>query len=97
VGKHAIGATRLTVICTQEGNQQVIRVMDNGTGRPSDEPDQDREAVQDLNAKIQSSGLGTQLAKNLAKQLGGTFRRYPNQPRGTVCELMWSAKRRWLW
>ena len=97
VGKHAIGATRLTVICTQEGNQQVIRVMDNGTGRSSDELDQDREAVQDLNAKIQSSGLGTQLAKNLAKQLGGAFRRYPNQPRGTVCELMWSAKRRWLW
>jgi CHASE2 domain-containing sensor protein/two-component sensor histidine kinase len=97
VGKHAVGATRLTVICTQEGNQQVIRVMDNGTGRPSDEPDQDREAVQDLNAKIQSSGLGTQLAKNLAKQLGGAFRRYPNQPRGTACELMWSAKRRWLW
>jgi transposase-like protein len=36
---------------------------------------------------IQSSGLGTQLAKNLAKQLGERFRRYPNQPRGTVCEL----------
>ncbi len=97
VGKHAIAATRLTVICTQEGNQQVIRVMDNGAKRPSDEPGQDREAVQDLNAKIQPSGLGTQLAKNLAKQLGGAFRRYPNQPRGTVCELIWSAKRRWLW
>ncbi|MEP0879233.1 CHASE2 domain-containing protein [Funiculus sociatus GB2-M2] len=104
VGKHAIGATRLTVICTQEDNQQVIRVIDNGTGELSDtetlrsaEPDQDGEAVQDLNAGIQSSALGTQLAKNLAKQLGGTFRRYPNQPRGTVCELMWSAKRRWLW
>jgi CHASE2 domain-containing sensor protein/two-component sensor histidine kinase len=104
VGKHATGATRLTVICTQEGNQQVIRVVDNGVGNLPDaealepsEPDRDRAAIQNLNAKIQSSGLGTQLAKNLAKQLGGAFRRYPNQPRGTVCELTWSAKRRWLW
>jgi CHASE2 domain-containing sensor protein/two-component sensor histidine kinase len=104
VGKHATGATRLTIICTQEGNQQVIRVVDNGVGNLPDaetlepsEPDRDRATIQNLNAKIQSSGLGTQLAKNLAKQLGGAFRRYPNQPKGTVCELTWSAKRRWLW
>ncbi|PSB13655.1 histidine kinase [filamentous cyanobacterium Phorm 46] len=93
VGKHAIAATRLTVICTQEGDRQVIRVADNGKGKPSEtEP-----AIQDLNANIQPSGLGTQLANNLAKQLGGTFQRYPNVPRGTVCELTWSAKRRWFW
>ncbi|MEG3849909.1 CHASE2 domain-containing protein [Microcoleus sp. herbarium19] len=93
VGKHAIEATRLTVICTQEGDRQVIRVADNGRGKlPDAEP-----AIQDLNANIQPSGLGTQLANNLAKQLGGTFRRYPNQPRGMVCELTWSAKRRWFW
>ncbi|WP_293339985.1 CHASE2 domain-containing protein [Microcoleus sp. CAWBG58] len=93
VGKHAIATTRLTVICTQEGDRQVIRVTDNGRGILCDtEP-----TIQDLNANIQGSGLGTQLANNLAKQLGGTFRRYPNQPRGTVCELTWSAKRRWFW
>lgn len=97
VGKHAIGATRLTVICTQEGNEQVIRVMDNGIKKASDplEFAQSREEMQDLNSK--PSGLGTQLANNLAKQLGGTFRRYANQPRGTVCELTWSGKRRWFW
>ncbi|MGL5058534.1 MAG: CHASE2 domain-containing protein [Microcoleus sp.] len=90
VGKHAIDATRLTVICAQEGDRQVIRVADNGKGKLSEtEPE-----IQDLNANIQSSGLGTQLAKNLAKQLGGTFRRYPNVPRGTVCELSWPVKRR---
>ncbi|MCY7272920.1 MAG: CHASE2 domain-containing protein [Phormidesmis sp. CAN_BIN44] len=90
VGKHATGATRLTVICTQEENQQVIRVIDNGMNNqadlnPSEPP------------KSQNLGLGTQLANNLAKQLGGKFRRYPNQPRGTVCELTWSANRRWFW
>ena len=104
VGKHAIEATRLTVICTQEGDRQVIRVADNGRGKPSEsetlslaQMDRDREITEDPNPKIQPSGLGTQLAKNLAKQLGGAFRRYPNQPRGMVCELTWSAKRRWFW
>jgi signal transduction histidine kinase len=62
VGKHAIEATRLTVICTQEGDRQVIRVTDNGRGKPSQ----------------------------------SETRRYPNQPKGMVCELTWSAKRRWF-
>jgi CHASE2 domain-containing sensor protein/two-component sensor histidine kinase len=104
VGKHAIATTRLTVICTQEGDRQVIRVADNGRGKLSEgkalnsaETNWDSETTEDPNPKLQPSGLGTQLAKNLAKQLGGTFRRYPNQPRGTVCELTWSAKRRWFW
>ncbi|MEG4499440.1 CHASE2 domain-containing protein [Microcoleus sp. F10-C6] len=104
VGKHAIEATRLTVICTQEGDRQVIRVADNGRGKPSPsetlslaEKDRDKEITEDPNPKLQPSGLGTQLAKNLAKQLGGAFRRYPNQPKGTVCELTWPAKRQWFW
>ncbi|MEG4624598.1 CHASE2 domain-containing protein [Microcoleus sp. w1-18aA5] len=104
VGKHAIEATRLTVICTQEGDRQVIRVADNGRGKPSESEmlslaqiDRDKETTEDPNPKLQPSGLGTQLAKNLAKQLGGAFRRYPNQPKGTVCELTWPAKRRWFW
>jgi len=104
VGKHAIEATRLTVICTQEGDRQVIRVADNGRGKPSQSEtlslaqiDREREITEDPNPKPQPSGLGTQLAKNLAKQLGGAFRRYPNQPKEMVCELTWSAKRRWFW
>jgi two-component sensor histidine kinase len=104
VGKHAIATTRLTVICAQEGDRQVIRVTDNGKGKLSDaeainstETNWDRETTGDINPQLQPSGLGTQLANNLAKQLGGTFQRYPNQPRGMVCELTWSAKRRWFW
>lgn len=104
VGKHAIATTRLTVICTQEGDRQVIRVADNGKGKLSDaeainstETNWDRETTGDINPQLQPSGLGTQLANNLAKQLGGTFRRYPNKSRGMVCELTWSAKRRWFW
>ncbi|MGG6264520.1 CHASE2 domain-containing protein [Leptolyngbya sp. AN03gr2] len=85
VGKHATGATRLTVICTQEDNQQVIRVIDNGL------------ATIGSSDRSPNSGLGTQLAQNLAKQLGGKFQRYPNQLRGTVCELNWSVDRRWFW
>ncbi|MCC3417190.1 MAG: CHASE2 domain-containing protein [Microcoleus sp. PH2017_07_MST_O_A] len=84
---------QLTVICTQEGDRQVIRVVDNGNGKLSEI----EATIQDSNTNIQSSGLGTQLANNLAKQLGGTFRRYQNVPKGTVCELSWSAKRRWFW
>ncbi|MEG4214510.1 CHASE2 domain-containing protein [Microcoleus sp. Pol14C6] len=104
VGKHAIEATRLTVICTQEGDLQVIRVADNGREKQSQSEtlslaamDREREITEDPNPKLQPSGLGTQLAKNLAKQLGGAFRRYPNEPKGTVCELTWPAKRRWFW
>ncbi|NJK68346.1 MAG: CHASE2 domain-containing protein [Microcoleus sp. SU_5_3] len=104
VGKHAIEATRLTVICTQEGDRQVIRVADNGRSELSDaealssaETNRERETNEELNFQIQHSGMGTQLAKNLAKQLGGTFRRYPNQPRGIVCELTWPIERRWFW
>ena len=89
VSKHADGATRLTVICTQEGNQQVIRVMDNGKVA---------EPLKTQNSKLRISypGLGTQLARNLAKQLGGKFQRYPNAPIGTVCELVWTVRRRWF-
>ena len=89
VGKHVEGATRLTVICTQEGKQQVIRVMDNGKMG-------EQFSSQPSTLKSADSGLGTQLARNLAKQLGGKFRRYPNAPNGTVCELVWSARRRWF-
>ncbi len=104
VGKHAIEATRLTVICTQEGDRQMIRVVDNGKSKLSDaeainsaETNCDKETIEDINPQLQPSGLGTELANNLAKQLGGTFQRYPNKPRGIVCELTWSAKRRWFW
>jgi anti-sigma regulatory factor (Ser/Thr protein kinase) len=89
VGKHAQGATRLTVICTQEGDEQVIRVMDNG--------DACNPIASDSTGLEPSKGMGTQLANNLAKQLGGTFRRDRQHPKGMMCELRWSARRKRFW
>ena len=91
VGKHAIAPTRLNVTYTQENGRFVIRVEDNGkveeTGRWGDG---------ETEFKVQNSGLGTRQAKTLANQLSGTFRRYPKQPRGTICELTWATKRFWF-
>lgn len=87
VGKYAVGATRLQVTCAQEGDLLVIRVIDNGVG-----VDQTEAVPVD-----QSSGFGTRHAKNLAKRLGGSFRRIPKEPKGTICELSWSAKRFRFW
>lgn len=86
VGKYAIGAKRLSVLCGQIGKQQFIRVIDDGCGVDTT-----------AEAKSASGGYGTQQARNLAKQLGGSFRRYPNQPQGTVCELIWSVRHFWFW
>jgi CHASE2 domain-containing sensor protein/two-component sensor histidine kinase len=82
VGKHATGATRLTVTCATEGQQQVIRVIDNGAGMAT-EPH-----IPPL------KGLGTQQAEQLAQQLRGTFRR-STLPQGTSCELVWRQRRSW--
>ncbi|NEO36596.1 MAG: CHASE2 domain-containing protein [Moorea sp. SIOASIH] len=43
-----------------------------------------------------SENRGTKQCKNLAKQLGGTFKREPLSPQGTLCELTWPlAGRNW--
>ena len=43
-----------------------------------------------------SEGFGTQQARNLARKLRGSFKRIPNNPKGTICELTWRAKRPWF-
>lgn len=88
VGKYAIDATRLNVLCAQEGKHHVIRVSDNGVGINPDE--QQAQAAK-------SGGYGTRQANNLARLLGGKFRRFANQPKGTVCELTWPANKFWFW
>ena len=85
VGKYAKDATRLKVICTQEQEQNIIRVEDNGIG------------INSLSNKQQKAGGGTKQAQDLAKQLRGNFRRYPREPKGTICELTWSANKSWFW
>lgn len=84
VKKYAEKATRIDVICTQEDGKNIIRVADNGLKI---------ETMADLSSH---SGFGSKLAKNLAKQLGGEFKRYPNSPKGMICQITWSAKKLWF-
>ena len=85
VGKYAEGVTRLKVVCQQENGQNIIRVEDNGIGLKQED------------SKNPKSGGGTKQARDLAKQLKGEFKRYSRQPKGAVCELIWSANRSWFW
>jgi CHASE2 domain-containing sensor protein/two-component sensor histidine kinase len=73
VGKHARSATKLWVYCGQDGKQRIICVKDNG---------------QFIQPTI-LSGAGTKQAKRLARRLRGRFKRFQNQPQGTVCQLSW--------
>ena len=85
VGKYAKDATRLKVVCTQEQEQNIIRVEDNGID------------INLLSNEVKKTGGGTKQARDLAKQLRGNFRRYPREPKGTICELTWSANKSWFW
>jgi CHASE2 domain-containing sensor protein len=84
VGKYAVGVTRLKVLCLQKDSKNIIRVEDNGIGLE----------LEDSNLK---AGGGTKQAKDLAKQLRGEFKRYRREPKGTVCELIWSVNKSWFW
>ena len=88
VGKYAEGVTRLKVVCQQQGERNIIRVEDNGVGLKQEDS---------KNSKNLKAGGGTKQAKDLAKQLRGEFKRYQRQPKGTICELTWSANRSWFW
>lgn len=81
-GKYAIGMTRLEVVCKLENGWVVIRVVDNGSGMQL--------------PTSHAGGRGTLQAKNLARQLGGTFRRLPKLPHGTICELTYPVVKFWF-
>jgi CHASE2 domain-containing sensor protein/two-component sensor histidine kinase len=105
VGKHAIGVTRLDVICMQEQGQNVIRVIDNGVGVHALPESSKMDQMDQMDQSAQLVGRGTQQAKDLAQQLGGTFRRFslrqavakPNSPSRTICELTWEVTKPWFW
>lgn len=80
VGKYAEGMTRLKVICVRNGNQNIVRVEDNGVG------------IINSSNNRSSKGRGTKQALSLEKQLDGKFKRSPKSPHGTICELSWSSK-----
>jgi signal transduction histidine kinase len=76
VGKHALGTTRLSVVCEQTADHYRLCIIDNGQGLTWDTP-------------LITDQQGTRQAQALAQQLGGTFRRQPHPPQGTRCELVW--------
>ncbi|BAY28069.1 putative sensor with CHASE2 domain protein [Calothrix sp. NIES-2100] len=95
VGKHAIGATRLDVVCTRQKNLCSLQIIDNGVGN--------------LLFKHHQHGRGTDQARDLARSLGGRFQRRthnlgaqysivdttPTQPQGVICELTWREIKPW--
>jgi two-component sensor histidine kinase len=84
VGKHAVGAKRLSVLCLATETENLIRVEDNGQGAsPPPEPPPTR--------TTSSSGRGTQQAQDLAQRLSGHFERTFGQT-GTRCELRWPLR-----
>lgn len=82
VGKHAVGASCLDVVCVREKDWYSLRITDNGAGSAS------------LSGHF-SGGRGTAQAKELARHLRGKFLRRPHSPQGTICELTWPAGRPW--
>ncbi|NET36669.1 MAG: CHASE2 domain-containing protein [Cyanothece sp. SIO1E1] len=83
VGKHAVGATRLDVTCTVNASWYILRIIDNGPGIAT-------------SSRPTRVGQGTRQAVALARALRGQFRRRPNAPQGTLCELVWPMRRNWL-
>lgn len=77
VRQHAVGVTRLTVICKQQGQENIVQVKDNG--KP-------------IQHKVQSSrrkGQGTKQAEALGRRLHGKFSRDLDSTEGTICTLIW--------
>jgi CHASE2 domain-containing sensor protein len=81
VGKHAIGAHRLDVICTDKQNEWHLQILDDGG-----------HANQSSNPH---HGRGTYQAQELARSLGGKFDRRSRSPQGMVCELTWQNPKSW--
>ncbi|MFK8183008.1 MAG: CHASE2 domain-containing protein [Phormidesmis sp.] len=77
VGKHAIEATFLEVDCYIEDQCFWLKILDNGMS-PVKTPMRMRE--------------GTRQAMTLARSLRGTFRRYPKDETGVICELIWPIR-----
>lgn len=88
VGKYAVEATRLTVVCKGEGDRNVLQITDNGAEREGDSR---------ANSSKQSHHRGTQQATNLARYLGGEFKRVPATPKGITCELQWPTRKMLSW
>ena len=102
VGNHAIGATRLDVICLSESVVYRLQIIDNGM---SSVVDVGRRSDRRLARRL-ASRQGTRQAAMIAQQLGGKFRRSVGHfsplhssplrnlertavQQGTLCEIVW--------
>ena len=81
VGKHAIAASRLDVICTHQQDEWSLQILDDG--------------VHDFKSSNPHSGRGTDQARELARSLGGKFDRRSRSPQGVACELTWRDSKSW--
>lgn len=80
VGKHAITASRLDVVCTHQDYQWSLQILDDGINDHCSDA---------------HTGRGTEQAKELARSLGGQFDRRFRSPQGTACELTWRDAQSW--
>ena len=81
VGKHAIAASRLDVICTHQQDEWSLQILDDG--------------VHDFKSSNPHRGRGTDQARELARSLGGKFDRRSRSPQGIACELTWRDSKPW--
>ncbi|MGC1307660.1 MAG: CHASE2 domain-containing protein [Phormidesmis sp.] len=75
VGRHAVGATKLTVTGKTIQQFYCLRIIDNGLG---------------LQPRKARRGQGTKIAHELEIVLKGKFTRRSNYPKGVSCELKWA-------
>jgi CHASE2 domain-containing sensor protein/two-component sensor histidine kinase len=81
VGKHAIEASRLDVVCTRQQDEWSLQILDNGVNNPS--------------SSHPHNGRGTDQAREIAASLGGKFDRRSRSPQGVACELTWPKSKDW--
>ena len=77
VGRHAIGATKLTVTGQTIGRFYCLTIIDNGSGLTARKP------------RLIRKGQGTKIACELEASLKGRFTRKSHYPKGVFCELKW--------
>lgn len=85
VEQHATGVTRLTIVCKQLGNDNIVQVIDNGKS---------------VNAGMDTHGRrgrGTKKAQALELSLGGHFSRQLQPSGGVVCTLTWPVHAPSIW
>ncbi len=82
VGKHAVEATYLDVVCKLDNNHYSLQIVDNGTQHFA-------------GLSRTRIGRGTDQAREVARSLRGSFQRRMHNPQGTVCELTWKLRQPW--